>query len=51
LLSREAGTTELPVVVTGGDADLLLPLHVDAPLRHVPSLIFTGMGAALAQQS
>ena len=50
LLSREEGTAEVPVVVTGGDAELLLPLRVDAPVRHVPDLIFTGMTAALEQR-
>jgi len=50
LLSREEGAAEVPVVVTGGDAELLLPLRVDAPVRHVPDLIFVGMTAALSQQ-
>jgi len=35
------------VVVTGGDAPLLLPLEVGAPVVHVPELIFIGMSAAL----
>lgn len=47
LLSRESGTPGIPVVVTGGDASLLLPLEVDVPVREVPELVFIGMAAAL----
>ncbi len=35
------------VVVTGGDAPLLLPLEVAVPVLHVPELIFLGMAEAL----
>lgn len=35
------------VVVTGGDAELLLPLEIGREVRHVPALIFEGMRTAL----
>jgi type III pantothenate kinase len=35
------------VVVTGGDAERLLPLEIRREVRHVPALIFEGMRAAL----
>ena len=37
------------VVVTGGDAELLLPLEIRREVRHVPALVFEGMRAALKQ--
>ncbi len=46
-LRRDAGLGELPVVVTGGDAHLLLPLPVSAPVQSAPDLIFRGIEAAL----
>jgi len=46
-LSHETAGGSLPVVVTGGDAQLLLPLTVEGPVRHIPDLIFLGMEAAL----
>lgn len=47
-LGRQARAPEAPVLVTGGDADLLLPLRTDRAVRHVPDLVFAGMTAALA---
>lgn len=46
LLKEEAGGS-VAVVVTGGDAPLLLPFPGVADVRHVPDLIFDGMAAAL----
>jgi len=45
-LAAESGG-RAAVVVTGGDAGLLLPLDVDAEVREAPELIFHGMSAAL----
>ena len=46
-LRMEQGSEEAPVVVTGGDAELLLPLPVSGPVHHEPNLIFVGMATAL----
>jgi pantothenate kinase type III len=49
LLVKELGSAvecQPPVVVTGGDAELLLPLDAPNRVRCVPPLIFEGMRAA-----
>ena len=43
----EAADWEAAVVVTGGEADLLLPLSTGSPLHWEPELIFSGMWKAL----
>ena len=43
----EAQDWEAAVVVTGGEADLLLPLSTGSPLHWEPELIFRGMWKAL----
>jgi pantothenate kinase type III len=46
LLAEGCGTPP-PVVVTGGDAGILLPLDVGCEVKEAPELIFVGMAAAL----
>jgi len=48
LLRAGEGCEEAGVVVTGGDAELLLPLPVSGLVRYEPNLIFLGMSAALS---
>jgi len=46
-LRAEQSRKDTPVVVTGGDAEVLLPLPVTGQVQHEPNLIFIGMATAL----
>jgi len=46
-IRAEAEDWEAAVVVTGGEADLLLPLSTGSPLHWEPELIFSGIWKAL----
>jgi len=47
LMRQEAGYPQAPVVVTGGNASLLVPLDAEGTVEQAPELIFLGMSAAL----
>ena len=47
LLRKESGCEDAPVLITGSDAALVLPLDVEGRVEHAPDLIFAGMAAAM----